>query len=121
MDEIKTLGEIRKYQGYFIFKLIGQENSVFKLLLKRKAEDFDSSISIDFKGTLSFHDTGIVGSYVEYIDVGLLGYANNKLAESLGYNHYDFRQVVLMSNNKGTQKELIIACKEVALFSKVEK
>ena len=107
----ELLNEIKDLRGFFASQISFLEKDGLTLYLKKNQFDSYASFKIMFEDVLGFHDTGIIGSKVDYVDIGVLGYIHLSHARMYDQEPNDYNQIVFITETHGYKVELIVACK----------
>jgi hypothetical protein len=109
----ETLDSLKLQKGLYVAKMSFLANDGLILFTKKNEQDEVFFTKIVFEGILGFHDTGLVRSRLDYVDIGPLGFKYMSYSRAHNQDPINFNQIAFISNNNGTRVELIIACKSV--------
>lgn len=109
----EMLDRLKLLKGLYVAEISFLMNDGLTLFIKKSEADKLSFVKVTFEGVIGFHDTGLVRSKLDYVDIGLLGFKYLSYSRSHDQDPEKLHQIVFMSENNAVKVELIIACKSV--------
>jgi hypothetical protein len=113
MKQVEASSKVSFVKGSFLSQISLLENDGLYLFIKKEPSDRSSFCKIILGNVLGFHDTGIIGNRIEYIDVGVLGFKFINHARKNDKDPEEYCQIVFKCKDVDNGVELIIACQQI--------